>query len=89
MKSYLEPLSPALIGLTGDPRDDRRIAKGFSAVFFEVLPRNASGNYQVEHTSHVFLLDSENRLRATFFDAAVDEMAATIDRVLEESVGGA
>ncbi|MGH8203992.1 MAG: SCO family protein, partial [Steroidobacteraceae bacterium] len=84
---YLEPISPAFIGLTGDPRDVRRIAKGFSAVFFKGLPGDASGSYQVEHTSQVYFLDSANRLRATFFEASVDEMAATVDRLLVNWAG--
>ena len=88
MKSYLEPMSPAFIGLTGDSRDVHRIAKRFSAVFFKGLPGDASGSYQVEHTSQVYFLDSENRLRATFFEASVDEMAAAVNRLLVDSAGG-
>src|SRR5688572_26887419 len=77
LKKYLAGYSQSFIGLTGDPKSVRRIAAGFKAVFFKGLPYDDSGNYQVEHTSQVYLVDSEGRLRATFFDAPVESMAAT------------
>jgi len=82
LKSYLVPLSPAFIGLTGNPRDVRGIARNFSAVFFKGLPGDDTGNYQVEHTSQVYLVDENGRLRATFFDASVDDMALAIQAIL-------
>lgn len=78
MKAYLDPLSPAFIGLTGDPRAVRRIAESFSAVFFKGLPADKSGGYLVDHTSQVYLVDAEGRLRASFFEASVEQMAQSI-----------
>lgn len=75
MKAYLEPLSDRFIGLTGDPKAVRRIAAEFSSVFFKGLPADDSGNYLVEHSSQVYLIDDQGRLRATFFDASVEEMS--------------
>ena len=85
MKAYLAPLSPRFIGLTGHPKDVRRIARNFSAVFFKGLPGDASGNYQVDHTSQVYLVDGQGRLRATFFDASVDDMTVAIEEILGDS----
>lgn len=75
MKAYLAPLSDRFIGLTGDPKAVRKIAAGFSAVFFKGLPADSSGIYLVEHTSQVYLVDDQGRLRATFFEASVEEMS--------------
>lgn len=75
MKAYLEPLSDQFIGLTGDPKAVRKIAAGFSAVFFKGLPADNSGAYLVEHTSQIYLVDDQGRLRATFFDASVEAMS--------------
>jgi protein SCO1/2 len=78
LKAYLAPLSKDFIGLTGDPRTVRAIAANFSAVFFKGLPADNSGNYLVEHTSQVYLVDAQGRLHATFFDASVERMSQTV-----------
>jgi protein SCO1 len=75
MKAYLESYPENFVGLTGDPRTVRTIAAGFKAVFFKGLPSDSSGEYLVEHTSQVYLVDERGRLRATFFDAPVEIMA--------------
>ncbi len=84
MKAYLEPFGPGFIGITGAPAEVTQIAKGFQAVFFKGMPRPAGG-YDVEHTSQVYLLDREGRLRATFFGAGSEEIAAVTRTVIEES----
>lgn len=85
MKRYLLPVSADFIGLTGSPRRVRDIAGQFSAVFFKGMSRDSAGRYLVEHTSQVYLLDRQGRLRSTFFNATVDEMSEATRRVaLEE-----
>ncbi len=76
LKRYLAPVSPDFVGLTGDPRRVRDIAAQFSAVFFKGAPTDRSGKYLVEHTSQVYLLDRQGRLRSTFFNATVDAMTS-------------
>jgi len=85
MKAYLAPLSDRFIGLTGDPKAVRKIAAGFSAVFFKGLPADNSSNYPVEHTSQVYLVDEQGRLRATFFDASVEEMTRTTRAIVADA----
>jgi protein SCO1 len=84
MKAFLEPLGPGFLGLTGDPRIVRDIATDFSAVFFKGMPTDAAGGYDVEHTSQVYLVDREGRLRATFYNAPVGDMVAVTRGVLRE-----
>jgi len=74
LKRYLGSVSPDFVGLTGDPRRVRDIAAQFSAVFFKGAPADRSGQYLVDHTSQVYLLDRQGRLRSTFFNATVDAM---------------
>jgi protein SCO1/2 len=81
MKRYLEKYPPAFTGLTGNPKEVRKIAAGFKAVFFKGLPYDDAGNYQVEHTSFVYLLDGEGRMRATFLDAPVEAMTSTVQQL--------
>jgi protein SCO1/2 len=75
MKAYLAQYSTDFLGMTGDPKAVRGIAAEFKAVFFKGLPSDNSGNYVVEHTSQVYLVDADGKLRATFFDAPVEAMA--------------
>lgn len=81
MKAYLEPQSQEFIGLTGDPRRVRDIAARFSAVFFKGIPGDNSGNYQVQHTSLVYLVDAGGALRASFLAAPLEQMAELIRKV--------
>jgi protein SCO1 len=78
MKAYLEPFMPGFVGLTGDPVLVREIAAGFPAVFFKGIPRNERGDYDVEHTSQVYLVDAQGRLTATFYNATAEEMSAAV-----------
>lgn len=77
LKRYLAGYSPTFIGMTGDPKSVRKVAAGFKAVFFKGLPYDQAGHYQVDHTSMIYLVDGEGRLRATFLDAPAEAMAAT------------
>ena len=84
LKRYLGLVSADFIGLTGDPRRVRDIAARFYAVFFKGGPTDRSGNYLVEHTSQVYLLDRQGRLHSTFFNATVDAMIDATRKVALE-----
>jgi len=86
MKEYLAPYGDGFIGLTGSPKSVRDIAAQFSAVFFKGAPADNSGNYQVEHTSQVYLIDRAGKVTATFYRAPADEIVAAVRR---EVAGGA
>jgi protein SCO1/2 len=84
MKEYLARISPEFIGLTGPPKEVGVIAAQFSAVFFRGRAADKSGNYLVDHTTQIYLLDRAGRLRATFFDAPVDTLARVTSAVAAE-----
>jgi len=84
LKSYLAALSPDFIGLTGDPKAVSKIAAGFAAVFFKE-PAAKDGSYNVMHSTQVFAVDKAGRLRATFVDASIEDMATITDLLLQES----
>ena len=83
MKKYLASLSPDFIGLTGNPRSVGNIAARFSAVAFKGEP-GTDGNYSFFHSEQVFLLDKGGRLRASFFDASLENLATVTRLVLSE-----
>jgi protein SCO1/2 len=83
LKSYLAPLSSDFIGLTGDPKLTSRIAAQFAAVFFKE-PAGKDGNYNVMHSTQVFAVDKAGRLRASFADASIEDMAKVTALLLAE-----
>jgi protein SCO1/2 len=87
MKKYLASFSPDFIGLTGNPRAVADIAARFSAVAFKEQP-DQKGNYDYYHSSQVFLVDGSGRLRASFADATVDNMATVTRALLEDKGSG-
>jgi protein SCO1/2 len=83
LKSYLAPLSSDFVGLTGDPKATANIAAGFAAVFFKE-PAAKDGNYNVMHSTQVFAVDKAGKLRASFADASIEDMATVTALLLEE-----
>lgn len=84
LKAYLAPFQPNFIGVTGAPAVVRDVATDFSAVFFKGMPTDTKGGYDVEHTSQIYLVDRDARLRATFYNAPVDSMVALVRHVMQE-----
>jgi protein SCO1/2 len=85
LRNYLTPFSPGVVGLTGESADVRMLADKLSAVFFKGMPTDAHGGYDVEHTSQVYLVDAQGRLRATFYAAGADAISAAAQKVLRET----
>lgn len=83
LKSYLAPLSADFVGLTGDPKEASRIAAQFAAVFFKE-PAAKDGSYNVMHSTQVYAIDKAGRLRATFNDASIEDMAKVTALLLAE-----
>jgi len=83
LKAYLAPLAADITGLTGDPKATARIAAGFAAVFFKEPP-GKDGSYNVMHSTSVYAIDKAGRLRATFNDASLADMATITALLLAE-----
>ena len=84
MHDYLEPYAPGFIGLTGEPTAVRVLADKVSAVFFKGMPTDERGGYDVAHTSQVYLVDAQGRLRATFYGAGAEAIGEAARTVLRE-----
>jgi protein SCO1/2 len=64
LKTYLENFDPRIIGLTGDPDKAQAVAKAFK-VYVRKAP-SESGDYAVDHTAIVYLMDKRGRFVNTF-----------------------
>jgi protein SCO1/2 len=64
LKGYLENFDPRIIGLTGDPAKTEAIARAFK-VYVKKAPA-ANGDYTVDHTGVVYLMDKRGRFVNAF-----------------------
>jgi len=74
MKSYLDSFDPRIIGLTGDKARTEAIAKAFK-VYVKKVP-GENGDYTVDHTAAVYLMDKTGRFVSAFNLAKPPKQAA-------------
>jgi protein SCO1 len=82
LKAFLARFSADFVGLTAPAAEVRVLAQGFSAPFFKDPPRD--GAYLVQHSTRVYALDKQGRLRAELYDASADATAGLARALLAE-----
>jgi protein SCO1/2 len=82
MKEFLGRFSPEFVGLTAPAAQVRELAAGFSAQFFRDPPRD--GQYGVQHSTRVYALDKQGRLRAEMYDASPDAIVGLVQALRAE-----
>ncbi|MCI0465994.1 MAG: SCO family protein [Beijerinckiaceae bacterium] len=65
LKAYLENFDPRIVGLTGDPLKTEAIAKAFR-VYAKKVPSAKPGEYTVDHTGAVYLMDKRGKFVSAF-----------------------
>ena len=63
MKGYTAALTDRITGITGDPKDVEKVIKGWKIYARKVPTEN--GDYTMDHTASVMLLDRDARLKST------------------------
>jgi cytochrome oxidase Cu insertion factor (SCO1/SenC/PrrC family) len=84
LKEYLAKFSTDFIGLTGNSREIKPIAKEFSASFFKGTVTD--NEYSMAHSPQTFVLDQTGRLKAELYNAPVESMAGIIQALLSETI---
>jgi protein SCO1/2 len=74
LKEYLDHFDPRIIGLTGDDARTQAIAKAFR-VYYKKVP-GESGDYTMDHTGIVYLMDKRGRFVSAFNLARPAKQAA-------------
>lgn len=82
MKDYLKRFSTDFVGLTAPAEQVRTLALSFSAPFFKDPPKD--GAYAVQHSSRIFALDKQGRLRAEIYEASPDAVIGIAQALLAE-----
>jgi protein SCO1/2 len=83
LKGYVGSFGTPLIGLTGTDEEVGRVASAYHASY-QIVP-TGTPNYLVNHTSAIFLIDRQGKLRQYFkFDETPETLAAALRTVLNE-----
>jgi protein SCO1 len=67
LNTYISNVTDRVIGISGDPAKVEAMARGFKVYFKKVPtdPAKPDGDYTMDHTASVFLLDREGRFVGT------------------------
>ncbi len=82
MRRYLKRFSGDFVGLTAPAEQVRALALRFSAPFFKDPPKD--GAYIVQHSTRVYALDKQGRLRAEIYDASSEAVVGIARALLAE-----
>jgi protein SCO1 len=82
MKAFLARFSADFVGLTAPAARVRELALAMSAPFFKDPPRD--GTYNVQHSTRVYVLDRQGRLRAEMYDFSADAAIGIARALLAE-----
>jgi protein SCO1 len=82
LKSFLGQVSPRIVGLTAPAVQVRPVARSFTASFVRQPPTQPGGHYTVDHSSQVYLVGRDGRLRAIFFNAPPEALRAALREAL-------
>ncbi|GAB4577308.1 MAG: SCO family protein [Anaerolineales bacterium] len=83
MANYITAFNPNFLGLTGSQEALQPVYEAYGA-FVEKEETDGATGYLIAHTSRVYVIDQEGRLRLTFpFGMAAEAMAADVYHLLE------
>jgi protein SCO1/2 len=85
LKTYLTNVTDRITGISGDPAKVQEMARGFKVYFKKVPtdPNKPDGDYTMDHTASVFLLDKQGRFTGTI---AYGENADVAEKKLENLI---
>ncbi len=83
VKQFAAAFSPRLLGLTGSPEQIAQAAKEYRVYYAVHRSGGGSGDYTVDHSSILYLMDKSGRFVAPIrADGSATEIADTIKRYL-------
>jgi len=81
LKTYLASFDPRIVGLTGTPEEVAAAVKGYRAYVRKVPTKD--GDYTMEHTALVYVMDGQNRfVNALNLARPPEAAAAELDKML-------
>lgn len=78
LKDYVSNFHPRMVGLTGTPEQIAQVAKAYR-VYYQKAAGATGGDYLMDHTLLIYLMDGEGKYLANFSASATpDDIAAKI-----------
>ncbi len=82
--AFATKFRPEFVGLTGSQAQIDQVAQDYS-ISYKLDPADASGNYEVEHTASVMVLDRQGQLELVWStDQQPDEIASDLSVMLNK-----
>ncbi|MFZ1071413.1 MAG: SCO family protein [Methyloceanibacter sp.] len=83
MANYVKSFGPNFVGLTGSPEAIAAAAKAYRVAYSKVENKDSAGDYSVDHSALVYLMDPEGRYVTHFsYGLSADQMAEKLEKSL-------
>ena len=83
MANYVKSFGPNFVGLTGSPEAIAAAAKAYRVAYSKVENKESTGDYSVDHSALVYLMDPEGRYVTHFsYGLSADQMAEKLGKSL-------
>jgi protein SCO1/2 len=83
MGNYVKSFGPNFVGLTGSPEAIAVAAKAYRVSYAKVENMESAGDYSVDHSALVYLMDPEGRYVTHFsYGLSADQMAEKLGKFL-------
>jgi protein SCO1/2 len=83
MANYVKSFGPNFVGLTGSPGAIAAAAKAYRVSYSKVENKDSAGDYSVDHSALVYLMDPEGRYVTHFsYGLSAEQMAEKLGKLL-------
>jgi protein SCO1/2 len=83
MANYVKSFGPNFVGLTGSPEAIAAAAKAYRVSYSKVENNDSPGDYSVDHSALVYLMDPEGRYVTHFsYGLSAEQMAEKLGKLL-------
>jgi len=83
MAGYVESFGPNFVGLTGSPEAIAAVAKEYRVTYAKVENKDSPGDYSVDHSALVYLMDPDGKYLTHFaYGTSAEQMADSLARFL-------
>jgi protein SCO1/2 len=87
LREYLAAFNPTFLGATGTPAQIDAVHKAYGVVARQVVSPNPALRYSVDHSSSIYLIDRQGRLRGLeTFGTPADDILHDVRILLESSL---
>ena len=84
LREHLTAFYPTFLGATGAPEDLQSVQKTYGVVAKQVVSKNQALPYAVDHSSSLFLIDRQGKLRGLVtFGTPVEDIVHDLDFLLK------